>query len=290
MPELPEVENVRRSLIPHLVGHTIRSASLLRPDICTTDSGHPPSPASLLCDANIDRIERKGKQLAVIATDGRVLSIHLGMTGQVLARATPPDPSEKHVHALWTTSTNPSNPSFILFKDPRRFGGLWTFPSIASLHALRWSLLGPDALDAPPDAWSAALRRGHRPIKAALLDQTSVAGVGNIYADEALFRTGIRPTTSTHRLTIAAATALAANVQALLAQAVEAGGSTLRDYRNADGVAGTQQLEHHVYGRSSQTCLRCGSPLQTAQVGQRTTVWCPKCQPARTIRSDSVKH
>jgi len=286
VPELPEVETVRRSLTPHLVGETILSATLFRADICETHDQRPATDDTLLAHATIARIDRKGKQLALIATDGRVLNIHLGMSGQVLIRDQHPEATENHVHALWTTS---GSRAVMIFKDPRRFGGLWTFPTIDLLNERRWSLLGPDALDALPSVWAPALRRGDRAVKAALLDQRAVAGVGNIYADEALFRIGIRPTTRTKRLSIAASLQLATTVRSVLAESVAARGSTLRDYRDADGFPGRQQLEHRVYGRSGQTCLTCGSRLRGGQVGQRTTVWCPKCQPSQTKHSERVK-
>lgn len=225
-------------------------------------------------------IERLGKQLAIVADTGRVLSVHLGMTGQVLVRTSAPEQSEKHVHAVWTTN---DPPAFMIFKDPRRFGGLWTFPNLESLRANRWSGLGPDALDADPASWAKGLRAGKRAVKAAMLDQAVVAGIGNIYADEALFRAGIRPGTLTSRVPTVQAENLARITQKLLAEAVEAGGSTLRDYRNADGASGSQQLKHRVYGRGKLPCLRCGKPLQSGTVAQRTTVWCSACQPARLV-------
>jgi formamidopyrimidine-DNA glycosylase len=282
VPELPEVENVRRSLTPHLVGRLITRARLLRADVCTSFGGKALSSGDLLAGGRVVSIERLGKQLAIVSDTGHVLSIHLGMTGQVLVRASAADQSEKHVHAVWTVN-NPA--TFIIFKDPRRFGGLWTFPDLASLRAHRWSALGPDALDAAPETWADGLRAGKRAVKAAMLDQAVVAGIGNIYADEALFRAGIRPTTPTCRVPAARAVNLAFHTQKLLAEAVQAGGSTLRDYRNADGESGFQQLSHKVYGRGHQPCLRCDKHLHQGTVAQRTTVWCPSCQP---VRLDSV--
>ncbi len=276
MPELPEVENVRRSLIPHLVGHTLTEARLLRADVCTTENAATPTPADLLQGATVRSIERRGKQLAVVADTGRVLNIHLGMSGQVLVRPANPTPEEKHVHAVWTTAARS-----IIFKDPRRFGGLWTFSTFEALLISRWRMLGPDALDADPLTWVASLRRGRRCIKATLLDQSVVAGIGNIYADEALHRAGVHPATLSHRLSPARASALGDSVRRVLAEAVEAGGSTLRDYRNADGVSGRQQEKHLVYGRSGERCLACSAPLRTATLAQRTTVWCPRCQTKR---------
>lgn len=283
MPELPEVESVRRSLLPHLIGARIASATLLRPDICESFNarGQPITtrPANLLLGARITQLARRGKQLAVIADDGRTLCVHLGMTGQVLAQPREAVVTHTHVHARWTTHSGTT----ILFRDPRRFGGLWTFPSEEALRRARWSTLGPDALDASGPALSAAGRKSLRPIKALLLDQSVLAGVGNIYADEALFAARIPPRLRADRLAAASYEALAASIRAVLTRAIQAGGSTLRDYRDANGQSGLAARNHAVYGRAGQPCLICTLPLATAVIAQRTTVWCKQCQRAANI-------
>jgi len=178
-----------------------------------------------------------------------------------------------HVHATWRLDDR----SRLVFRDPRRFGGLWAFPSRDELPP--WKGLGPDALELAPGDWAKLFARARRPIKAALLDQGLVAGVGNIYADEALHQAGIHPGATASELSEAQALALGAAVGCLLALALQAGGSTLRDYRGAEGQPGAFQLQHRVYGRAGQPCLACGRTLRVGLLGQRTTVWCDRCQP-----------
>ncbi|HYD00480.1 MAG TPA: bifunctional DNA-formamidopyrimidine glycosylase/DNA-(apurinic or apyrimidinic site) lyase [Phycisphaerales bacterium] len=269
MPELPEVETVRRSLAPHLVGRTIDTARLRRRDFVSGKA----TPAALLQGATIERLERRGKQLAVIARDGRVVIVQLGMSGQVLV--SPADaPLPTHVHAVWTLRGSKQT---ILFRDPRRFGGLTTLDSTEDLQRA-WSALGPDGLAVTGGEFWKAVNASARAIKSALLDQRTVAGVGNIYADEALFEAGVHPKAICRRLSRPRIERLARAIREVLARAVEARGSTLRDYRDADGLEGSYAGLHRVYGRGGLPCPSCGKPLQKLTVGQRTTVCCPRCQ------------
>ncbi|HZW05485.1 MAG TPA: bifunctional DNA-formamidopyrimidine glycosylase/DNA-(apurinic or apyrimidinic site) lyase [Phycisphaerales bacterium] len=269
MPELPEVETVRRTLTPHLVGRVIDTARLRRCDFVTGKA----TPAALLQGATIDRLERRGKQLAVIARDGRAVIVQLGMSGQVLvARAGAALPT--HVHAVWTLK---GAQTAILFRDPRRFGGLTTLGSADELARV-WESLGPDALTTNGGELWNAIRTSARAIKPALLDQRTVAGVGNIYADEALFESGVHPKAICRRLSRPRVERLARAIREVLARAVEARGSSLRDYRDADGQEGAYAALHRVYGRGGLPCHSCGRPLQKLTVGQRTTVCCPRCQ------------
>jgi len=269
MPELPEVETVRRSLAPHLVGRTIATATLNRNDMVAGER----SPHALLQGAKIQRLDRRGKQLAIIARDGRVLIVQLGMSGQMLITK-PLDPLPTHTHAVWTTG-KPA--TAILFRDPRRFGGLTTLATVDQLSQV-WATLGPDGLNITGDDLWKVIHTSNRPIKAALLDQSVVAGVGNIYTDESLFGAGIHPKANCARLSQARIKRLARSVVRVLTQAVEARGSTLRDYRDADGQAGSYVAMHRVYGRASLPCTVCGLPLSRTVVAQRTTVFCRRCQ------------
>jgi formamidopyrimidine-DNA glycosylase len=290
MPELPEVECLRRSLEPHLIGRTISSATLRRQDICEVFTESRPrraTPADLLQGLTISELHRRGKQLAILSQQGPLLVVHLGMTGQLLFSPSPPGggpgwarrkssaSKQTHVHALWTLAKDAGQ---LLFRDPRRFGGLWTFPSLDALTATRWSTLGPDALSVTASQLTEALKGSRRAVKAALLDQAVLAGVGNIYADESLFLAGIHPRRLASALKPTQIDALASAIREVLARSISTGGSTLRDYRDANGQAGTSQLNHAVYGRAGQACLRCSTRLRHAQVAQRTTVWCPNCQ------------
>jgi formamidopyrimidine-DNA glycosylase len=165
----------------------------------------------------------------------------------------------------------------LLFRDPRRFGGLWLFPDHHAADA--WlDQLGPDALTITARQLRAAVASARRPVKAALLDQTLLAGVGNIYADEALYRAGVRPDRLGALLEPAEVASLAAAIRAVLRGAISRRGSTLRDYRDPDGQPGQSQNAHLVYGRAGSPCLRCKRPLTSTRVAQRATVLCASCQ------------
>lgn len=279
MPELPEVETVRRSLADRLVGRAVAEVVVRRADFVT---GEPRS----LVGARVERLDRRGKELAVLTAGGPVALVHLGMSGRVLWQpgvpAGPPGwVPEKHDHAAWWLDDG----SRVVFNDPRRFGGLWVFGSFAELDADRWARLGPDALTIGAGELWRRLRGTSRAVKAALLDQRVLAGVGNIYADEALWLSGISPRRPARRLGPEGAARLALALREVLAGAVDAGGSTLRDFADAMGRAGSYRGSHAVYGRSGLPCQRCGAPLASTLLAQRTTVWCRACQPTSSRRT-----
>ncbi len=289
MPELPEVETIRLALDGRLVGRTITRARLHRRDMLVMP-GDPPGGfsrscgestpkrvrrADLLEGAVVVRTLRHGKQLAIVADNARVLCIHLGMSGQLLLTSPKPrSQSLTHTHADWTFDDGVR----LIFRDPRRFGGLWSFPSVQALLSARWNALGPDGLSLSARQLREALAGVRRPVKGALLDQARIAGVGNIYADEALFAAGISPGRPCDAVTNAEATALAREIRSILRRAIKAGGSSLRDHRTPDGDPGSFQLAHKVYGRAGQPCPRCHALLISEQLAQRTTVSCPACQ------------
>jgi formamidopyrimidine-DNA glycosylase len=294
VPELPEVESLRLSLLPKLLGRTVTSARLFRRDILVAP-GDPvggfsrqrtaaakgslrlairPKPyrsADLLVGSTITALTRHGKQLAILTPD-RAMIVQLGMTGSIDFLA-PDEKRDTHAHALWTLDTSLR----FRFHDPRRFGSLRIFRSTADLNA-HWSTLGPDALTITDEELRSALADTRRPIKAALLDQSILAGVGNIYADESLFLARVHPATIAAQIPSNAVARLADAIRSTLAAAVTAGGSTLRDYTDANGSPGTYVASHRVYGRGGLACLTCGSKLSHALLAQRTTVWCPQCQ------------
>lgn len=285
MPELPEVECVRRGLESALLGRGVVSARLLRRDFLTieplTGGGRAPDAGgALLTGSTIVEVKRHGKQIAICAGNGARLVVHLGMTGEFIFRAacSPKEGTPDHVHARWQTDAGDQ----LLFRDPRRFGGLWWYPSERALYERRWAALGPDALTAGVADLSARLRGSHRAVKATLLDQGVIAGVGNIYADEALHLAGVHPKRRAGSLQASELERLHAAIRGVLEAAVSAGGSTIRDYRTPDGSRGSFQVKHRVYGRAGLTCLACGSTLRSGVVTQRTTVWCPSCQPLRS--------
>jgi len=289
MPELPEVETTRRSIEPRIVGRCVESVTVHRRESVVGPNDPPggfsrqrvrPRPtrldrALLLGGATVAEVLRHGKQLGITSREGPAVGVHLGMTGQVLYRG-PGErlPARDHVHVTWRFAGG----GRMVFRDPRRFGGVTAHESIADLRSARFGRLGPDGLTVTAGQLSAALGRSARAIKAALLDQTAVAGVGNIYADESLHRARLSPLRPAQSLAPADFDRLASEVRTVLAEAVEARGSTLRDYTDSDGNPGAAQLAHRVYGRAGQGCMACGSRLSHAIVGQRMTVWCERCQ------------
>ncbi len=285
MPELPEVETVRRGFERVLLGRRIVDARLLRRDVLSvpgdpvrrfaTSTGRSVRPervrpAHLLRGLTVVELRRRGKQIALVASNGSSIVVHLGMTGQLLA-----DPvlGGSHTHVLWGLDDG----TRLAFRDPRRFGHLWSLPDLATLERF-WSTLGPDALTISASDMRRRAGDSRRAIKAALLDQSVLAGVGNIYADEALFAAGIRPSRKASTLTVRHWDLLAEAVRGILAAAISARGSTLRDYRDAAGRPGTAQLLHRVYGRGGEPCVTCGKTLTCVTQGQRTTVFCRHCQ------------
>lgn len=270
MPELPEVETVANG-----VDARVRGQRILR----VWTSGKPQtfksseaSIAETLTEARIERVHRVGKTVVMdvtcqAGTTAQFL-IHLGMTGRLLvSKAEVPMPP--HTHAVLSLADGRE----VRFVDPRRFGRL----SVVST-AGGYSDPGAEPTTISAGEFAGLFKRRRLAIKAALLDQSILHGVGNIYADESLFRAGIRPRRQAGRLTRAELFKLHSALQQVLAHAIELGGSSVSDYVDADGIRGFFQLEHKVYGRSGKLCLECGSPLKKIIVGGRTTVFCPACQ------------
>jgi formamidopyrimidine-DNA glycosylase len=281
LPELPEVEHLRQTLAPVLVGARVLRVRLARHDIVRpvspTRSARVSSRDLLGADV-IERLERHGKNLAIIGKSGRVVGVHLGMSGQL--RFVPKGEAlnrNDHVHCTWWLKTTATEGRMI-FRDPRRFGGLFPAHSLDQLKQQRWNQLGTDALTIKPADLFERLHRRNRPIKAALLDQALIAGVGNIYADEALFVARIHPQMPCVRLSRSNCERLTNAIQRVMLQAIGSGGSTIRSYIDSDGRGGTYASKHQVYGRNGKPCLRCESTLKSMAVAQRTTVFCPKCQ------------
>ncbi len=290
MPELPEVEHLRRTLARPLIGQRVSRVRVHRLDVVRPEPGlgRQFSPAErltrslaagLLRGDVVDRLDRHGKQLAIIGRSGRVACVHLGMSGQMrwLAPGERLEPAS-HVHVVWSLEGNGASAGRLVFRDPRRFGGIWLAESIEHLRAERWDRIGPDGLTLSREQLAAALARSASPIKAALLNQKLIAGIGNIYADESLHRAGIHPARPAHDLDGAAVARLHSALRGILREAVEQGGSSLRDYVDSAGDPGQYASWHRVYGRSGHACLTCGQPLEHAALAQRTTVFCPHCQ------------
>jgi len=274
MPELLEVEHVRRTLEPVLIGRRVARVVVRRADVVEGPRGAH----DLLEGGVVRELRRKGKQLAIIAEDGRAICVHLGMTGQLRYEGDEqPREERNHVHIIWNLADARADGRMV-FRDPRRFGGVWTFGSLDELEESRWSAIGPDALMIESAELQEALGASRRTIKSALLDQRALAGVGNIYADEALFEAGVRPARVCRRIRSEEWERIARAVRSVLERAIAAGGSSIRDYVDGLGDAGAFQFQHRVYGRGGESCLRCGKRLRSASIAQRTTTWCPRCQ------------
>jgi formamidopyrimidine-DNA glycosylase len=274
MPELPEVETIRRGLERLMLGRLVLRARLLRADMGTAAGGRRPRPADLLQGDTVAATMRLGKQLALIGGTGRVVCIRLGMTGQVRRISDGQVGFVSHLHAVWQLDDG----STIGFRDPRRFGRVGTYADLDELFRLNWSRLGPDAAGITAGVLAERLQGSRRAVKSALLDQGVLAGVGNIYADESLFVAGVAPSRRAKSLSRNEGIRLARAIRTVLNRAIAARGSTLRDYLDADGLPGASQLTHAVYGRGGLPCIRCGTQLRRILIGQRTTVFCPICQ------------
>jgi formamidopyrimidine-DNA glycosylase len=268
MPELPEVEVTRRGLAPQLSGRRISGVAVREPRL------RWPVPREVLALAGrtVKAIHRRGKYLLVDCGDGHLI-LHLGMSGslRVLPPGTPPG---KHDHFDLLLGDR-----MLRLRDPRRFGAvLWTSGDLAAHPLLTHLGIEPLSRALTP-ARLHALTRGNRiAIKNFLMDGKRIVGVGNIYASESLFRAGISPRKRAGRVSLQEATRLVAAVKATLQAAIRAGGSTLRDFANADGESGYAQQRHFVYDRAGLQCRRCRTPIRKLQQGQRSTYYCPTCQ------------
>jgi formamidopyrimidine-DNA glycosylase len=267
MPELPEVETVANGVHARVAGRTIRSVwTSNKPQ---TFKSPPETIAAALTGSRIDRVRRVGKTIVCdLLREGLASQflIHLGMTGRLLVSA-PSVPLPPHTHAVLSLS----NGQELRFVDARRFGRL-------SVASEAYDGPGKEPLTISPEEFIALFKGRRTPIKAALLNQSLLHGVGNIYADESLFRAGIRPRRQAGRLTRAELLRLRAALAEVLEHAIALGGSSVSDYVDADGVRGFFQLEHKVYGRAGELCKDCGAGLKKLLVGGRTTVYCPGCQ------------
>ncbi|MEM9065012.1 MAG: bifunctional DNA-formamidopyrimidine glycosylase/DNA-(apurinic or apyrimidinic site) lyase [Planctomycetota bacterium] len=295
MPELPEVETTRRTIAQHVLGLRVADVTVHRRDVVTgpedpkggfsRQRGDVVKPGPLpreqmLRGTKISALHRHGKQIAIEGDAGPAVGVQLGMTGQLLFAAPGKRlASRDHVHVTWRLRDHRSSPAGqLVFRDPRRFGGLNANASMAELVKRRWAELGPDALTVIDEALHKALRQTDRAIKSVLLDQSVIAGVGNIYADESLHRAGVAPQAVASGISRKRVLLLGQSIRTVLAEAIEARGSTLRDYADGNGSPGLAQRSHRVYGRGGLPCLSCKAVLQKTLVAQRTTVWCSRCQ------------
>jgi len=281
MPELPEVETVARGLDKRVSGDTVESVWL----------GEKPEPlkspakeiAAVLERSRIARVRRVGKHIVFDLerasggpkTKARPYGqwiVHLGMTGRVQV-AQPKDELLKHTHAVLKLKSGRE----LRFVDPRRFGRL-AVVRLDKKAAAGFAAPGDEPLDSQADRFVELFHKRKTPIKSALLNQKLLSGVGNIYADEALFRAGIRPRRRASSLTREQLTKLHAALKEVLNEAIALGGSSVSDYVDADGKEGFFQLQHRVYGREGEPCLVCETPIKRLVIAGRSSHYCPHCQ------------
>jgi formamidopyrimidine-DNA glycosylase len=272
VPELPEVETVVRGLRPHLVGRTIVSVDQRRRDL---REKFPARFAARLEGQRVTSVERRAKYILIHLADGNVLVVHLGMTGQLVIGAKP-NALGLHDHVVITLDDG----RVMRFNDVRRFGLMDIVPAATLTTHKRFRGIGPEPLvEAFGGATLENAFKGRKgPIKAALLDQRHVAGIGNIYACEALYLARISPRRRTGTIRRERAASLASAIRTVLEKAVAAGGSSARDYVNANGEQGLFQTEWVVYDQEGRPCPSCRAPIKRIVQSGRSTFYCPKCQ------------
>ncbi len=290
MPELPEVEVTRRAVLPHLVNRRISRVTTTGPSYFFLTP--PATLARRLVGRHVVTLERHGKYLLATLDDETRLLLHLGMTGQLFVsgsrsvrllssekRATldpavqPAFRPDAHTHLALRFADGPPD---LYFRDVRKFGKCALLPRGGDDPRLK--KLGVDALGVTPAALFEATRKRRIAIKSLLLDQSIIAGVGNIYADEALFFAGVRPTRRAATLDQKTCAALARAVRRVLERAIRRGGSSIDDFVRPDGSDGSYQLERRVYARTGEPCRRCKTPIRRVVIGQRSAHFCPECQ------------
>ena len=271
MPELPEVETIARGLAPRLRGRVIAGCELLYRPLLRRAG---PKRLAALKGRLILGVRRRGKMLLIELEGRRTLVFHLKMTGQFLF-ASADEPRDKHARLVLRFEDGRDE---LRFHDVRKFGFLLCVDGDPLGSCGELAALGFEPLDVPLSGFAALLERRKARIKALLLDQTAIAGIGNIYADEMLFDARVHPMKTASSLSRAAVARLHVSMRKILEQAIAEGGSTLQDYRDAEGREGSFQESHQVYGRAGEPCPRCGVPIRRIIVAGRSTHFCPRCQ------------
>jgi formamidopyrimidine-DNA glycosylase len=262
MPELPEVETVVRSIRP-LVGRRIVTAEFR--NLRVLRGGDPDAMSARLAGRKITAVKRYGKFIVASLGGGGYLMVHLGMTGKLLLGGG----AGKHTHAIFTFDRG-----MLLYDDSRQFGCI----ELSEEFPKRVARLGPEPLEVKFAEFAAGLKNRKTRIKSLLLNQTFLRGLGNIYADEALFRAGIHPLAMAGRIRPDRARKLYDAIVAVLTEAIEAGGSSISDYVDAEGRKGFFQFNHRVYQRTGEPCVTCKTPIRRVIVTQRSSHFCPRCQ------------
>jgi len=276
VPELPEAETIVRGLRPRIVGERIARAEVLKPDVLRQPKR---AFAAGVRDRTVAAVQRRAKNVLVLLDDGSRIAVNLGMTGRLLPFPVPPRGRAAPTHPA--VRFRFASGGVLVFDDVRRFG------TVERLTEPEWAerelRFGPEPLsdDYRPEQLHQALGRSRSPVRSWLLDQRRIAGVGNIYAAEALFLAGIHPKRPADGIDAGEAAALHRAVRRVLARAIDAGGTTIRDYRNAEGGTGEYAYELYVYGRDGEPCLECGTEIERIVFGNRSAFYCPRCQAIR---------
>lgn len=272
MPELPEVESIKLTLAKNTLGKRIIDAEILWPPAAVSIPGEDFK--ELIKDKVIEHLDRRGKYLLINLSNGLTMIVHFRMTGRLIYY-TEKQPVDKHTHVVFYLDEGELH-----YSDIRKFGRIQLVPTRYTSEISSLAKLGPEPLDDSFafDKLGQRLAKKKTNIKAALLDQTVIAGLGNIYADEALFRAGILPGRNTNSLKVSEIILLYNSICEILNEGINAGGTSFRDYRDADGNRGLFQESLMVYGRGGQNCKACGEILSREKIAGRTTVFCQNCQ------------
>ncbi len=275
MPELPEAETIVRGLRRTVLGERIRRVEVVHADVLRQPRR---AVSAALLGRTLTAIGRRGKNVVMELEGGGVLAVNLGMTGRLLPFPEPPRGASRPTHPA--VRFRFASGGLLVFDDQRRFG------TVEALDAESWAersaRMGPEPLDPgfTPARLHRDLQRSRSPIRSWLLDQRRIAGVGNIYAAEALYQSGIHPGRPAAEISRAEAGLLHGAIRSVLTHAIRHGGTTIRDYRNAEGGEGSYGRRLHVYGREGGDCPRCGSTIRRIVFSSRSAFFCPGCQPA----------
>ncbi len=271
MPELPEVETVVAGLRNAIVGQKIVRAELLTRQLLRIN---PPDFGEVVAGKTIETVRRKGKQILIELSNGLLFWVHFMMTGK-LRLLNFEEQQTKFDGAVFELQPLGKK---LVFYDQRRFGRLRLLKKEGLSRLKEYTRSGPDALDISSDEFVRLLKLKKRMLKPLLMDQSVVAGLGNIYVDESLFEAKLHPAATSSRLSERMIRNLYRAVQKVLHRAIKAGGSSIRDYSGVDGKRGYFQIKHKVYRKTDQPCPRCGAKIKRTVIGQRSTHFCPRCQ------------
>jgi formamidopyrimidine-DNA glycosylase len=281
MPELPEVETIVRCLRPRLLGRSVEALCILYPPLLRLDGDSPPAPSK---GARISGLRRRGKMILMDFSDGRSLLFHLKMTGQLflgLKKA----PVDRHTRLVMSFQKSADE---LRFRDVRKFGFVRAVETSRVEEAPELRRLGPEPLELEPGPFFELFRGCRGRIKSLFLNQSAIAGIGNIYADEILFEARIHPGSDVSRLSSRNLERLQAALRLILEKAIQCRGTSVRDYRDGDGLEGDFQSCLRVYGRESLPCSRCGAKIRRIRLSGRSSFFCPRCQRAPISRHPRI--